>query len=493
MFRRATGAATGPWCRRRAARGLLALLLGSLVILPASAGTTFGARTQIWPFLFGGAPGALSADQQLKQAVTAANLAHYGAVGARWNIVEAWEGFDGPDGFARLDRVFAEHERHGIEVALRLLEEPEVYDAIAAGGTRADARLRDYAGWVGALAGRYGRRVRYYMVSNEVDHDIGFNRRVYAPFRPVTVAEYATLLRAARGAVQAAGSGLRVADHGVSSWSLAVAVMADLVLAGRPGDALAYWQAMEYAPAGEGERTLPALLAMLGSADSRRRADFARRSLAELGPWRDVVQLHHYHGGAVVPALLQWLRGRLTEPQAVVAGEVGCMIPTRRGQAWDGRPMNVADLARYSPDRHADALARSLAALAGGGIDDALYWQLRFHVDRDPVASLFPAPGGAEAFPPAAPALAFAHAAREFAAAAPVAGTPGLDARITEYRFGGPREFSVLWFAGPGSAVLPAGVRDRVAQVTDAAGAGLDLARWDGRIAAAPLYVAWRP
>lgn len=82
MFRRATGAATGPWCRRRAARGLLALLLGVLVILPASAGTTFGARTQIWPFLFGGAPGALSADQQLKQAVTAANLAHYGAVGA---------------------------------------------------------------------------------------------------------------------------------------------------------------------------------------------------------------------------------------------------------------------------------------------------------------------------------------------------------------------------------------------------------------------------
>ncbi len=478
-------ARTGAW--------LAALLLVALAALPATAGTTFGARTQVWPFLYGGSPGELTADQQLKGTVTDANLAHYGVVGARWNIVEAWQGFDGPDGFARLDRVFAEHERHGIQVALRVLEEPEIYAAIAAGGERAETLLGDYGRWVGALARRYGARARYYMVSNEVDHDVGFNRRVYAPFRPVTVAEYATLLRAAHGAVKAAGPGLRVADHGVSSWSLAMAVMADLVLAGRPGEALAYWQAMEYAPAGEGERTLPALLAMVGSADSRRRAEFARRSVGELGPWRDVVQLHHYHGGAVVPALLQWLRGRRELAQPVVAGEVGCMIPTRRGVAWDGRPMNVADMARYSPAGHAAALARSLAALAGGGIDDALYWQLRFHVDRDPVASLFPAPAAGDPFPVAAPGLAFAHAAREFAAATPVAGTPGLDARITEYRFGGPREFSVLWLAGPGTAVLPAGVRDRIAQVTDAAGAGLDLARWDGRVAASPLYVVWGP
>lgn len=155
--------------------------------------------------------------------------------------------------------------------------------------------------------------------------------------------------------------------------------------------------------------------------------------------------------------------------------------------------MNVADMSRYSADRHADALTRSLVALAGAGIDDALYWQLRFHVDRDPVASLFPAPAGADAFPAAAPALAFAHAAREFAAAVPAAGTPGLDARITEYRFGGPREFSVLWLPGPGSVVLPAAVRARIAQVRDAAGAGIDLVRWDGRVAARPLYVVWRP
>jgi hypothetical protein len=129
----------------------------------------------------------------MKIAVASANLDRYRALGITWNIVDAWQDLDGPDEFRRLERAIAEHEQRGIQVAIRLLETPEIYDRIRAGGDAAADSLRAYGAWTGAIARRFGSRVRYYLVSNEADHDIGYNRAVYRPFRRISAEEYREL------------------------------------------------------------------------------------------------------------------------------------------------------------------------------------------------------------------------------------------------------------------------------------------------------------
>lgn len=465
----------------------------SLLAAPPEAGAeiAFGARTQIWPFLFTGKP-LTTSDEKTKLAVTLGNLDRYRELGLTWNIVEAWQGVDGPDGFRRLDRVFGEHEERGIQVALRVLETPEIYDDIRAGGDRKEAALGAYRGWVRQLASRYGARARYYMISNEADHDIGYNRPRYGAFRRVTADEYGELLRTAFEGIHAVDAKLRVADSGISSYSLALAVMADLTLAGRPGDALAFWRSMDYAVPSDGERTMARLVGRLADAESRRRIEFTRRTVTGLGAWRDVYQLHHYYGAAALKPVLEWLRTNIPRSQPIMAGEVGYLIPTKPGRSWDGRPVNVADMDRYSEVDHGLSLARNVAVLAGEGVEDILYWDLRFHVPIPTAASLYPPSPSRDAFRSGYPAEVFAQAVRELTGAVATRSfAPDLEG-IMEYRFRRGEEFSIIWVPSGRDEALPADRRGRVSRVTDATGAVLPLMRLEAPIGPSPVYVHWR-
>jgi hypothetical protein len=479
-------------------RSLLALCLLTFA-LDAQSEITFGARTQIWSFLFvdkAGNEPAYSADEKMKFEVAIGNLDQYRELGARWNIVDVWQEIDGPDGFRRLERVVAEHERRGIQVALRLLERPEIYDRIASGGDIAAGALREYRQWTGEIARRFGARVRYYMISNEADHDIGYNRPVYRAFRRVTVDEYRELLRAAYASIHSVDARLTVADHGVSSYSLALAVMDDLALGGSPGDALAFWRSMAYESPNEGERTLTRLAGMLANAESRRRIEFARRSTAELTPYRDIYQLHHYYGPAPLPAVLHWIRGQTARPdgsQPIVAAEVGYLIPAKRGTTWDGRPTNVADITRYSEIAHGTSVAETMATLAGNGINDILYWDMRFHVAIPTAASLFSPTTSPDDFRSTYPAEVFKLVVRELTGATPVATTRELrDGGLVEYRFRRGQDLSVLWAAHGKTVTIPPPLGGRIARLTDAAGRPVGPASRHGDIGTAPIFVHWQ-
>ncbi len=483
----------------RLVRSFGALCLLTLA-LNAHGEITFGARTQIWPFLFAAraddSPG-LTSDEQIKFDVAIGNLDRYRDLGATWNIVDVWQDVDGPDGFLRLDRVVSEHERRGIGVALRILERPEIYDQIRSGGEIAANALREYRRWTEQIARRYGARIRYYMISNEADHDIGYNRPTYRAFRLISVDEYRELLRTAYESIHAVDAGLKVADHGVSSYSLALAVMADLVSAGHPGDALTFWRSMAYEVPDDGERSLPRLLGRIASADSRRRIEFARRSTAELTPYRDVYQLHHYYGPAPLPALLHWIRGQLAGSdgsQPVVAAEVGYLTPAKKGTSWDGRPVSIADMGRYSEISHGTSIAETIATLAGNGIDDILYWQIRFHTAyHGPTASLYRDTPSRDDFRSTFPAEVFRFIAREMSGASPVAPTPDLqDGGLVEHRFRRDGEFSVLWAADGGAVTIPPGVRARTSRVADAAGRPVGTADRHDNLGTGPVFVYWQ-
>lgn len=483
----------------RLARGVGALCLLTLA-MGARGEIAFGARTQIWPFLFadqaGGSPGQTT-DQRVKYEVATGNLDRYRELGATWNIVDVWQDVDGPDGFRRLDRVFNEHERRGIEVALRLLERQKIYDEIRSGGEAAANALREYRQWIQQIARRYGTRVRYYMISNETDHDIGYNSPAYRAFRRISVDEYRELLRTAYESIHAVDARLKVADHGVSSYSLALAVMADLATAGRPGDALAFWRSMAYEVPDDGERTLPRLLGRLANAESRRRIEFARRSTAELTTYRDVYQLHHYYGPVPLPAVLEWIRGQLARTDAsqpIVAAEVGYLIPAKKGTSWDGRPVSIADMSRYSAVSHGTSIAQTIATLAGHGINDILYWQIRFHTaHHGPAASLFPAAQSRDDFRWIYPAEVFRFVAREMTGASPMAPTPGLrEGDLVEYRFQRNDDFSLLWTTDGKAITIPPALRTRIDRMVDAAGRPVGPASANGDIGTAPVFVYWQ-
>jgi hypothetical protein len=177
--------------------------------------------------------------------------------------------------------------------------------------------------------------------------------------------------------------------------------------------------------------------------------------------------------------------------QPLLGGEVGYLIRTRPDKSWDGRPMNVANMAHYSEADHGDALVKSLAVLAGSGVEDILYWQLRFHVARDPVASLFPPSGDRDEFRTGYPARAFGFLSRELTGATAIGPGPVL-AGVVEYRFRRDGELSVVWSSTGEPVTMPANVRARVARVTDGTGAPVSPGAWDGRIGATPLFVYWQ-
>jgi hypothetical protein len=271
--------------------------------------------------------------------------------------------------------------------------------------------------------------------------------------------------------------------------------MADLVLSGTPGDALELWKGMDYEVPGEGERSLASLTGMLAGAESRRRIEFARATTGRLGPYRDAFQLHQYYGPRVVPGVLGWIRRQMAETgsvQPIIAAEVGYLIPTKPGKSWDGRPINVADMSKYSDVRHGSSLAETIAALAGHGVEDILYWDLRFHVPYPTAASLYVPTTSPDEFQATRATEVFRFVIRELTGSSAVAPTPELGTGAwVEYRFRREGEFSILWRADGGPIAIPPTLDDRIARLADTAGRPISrsaAAAGD----AAPIFVYWR-
>lgn len=482
-------------------RRLSFLVLGTLALtmaVNAQSAISFGARTQIWPFMYPSSKGDvanLDVEEKIKLDVASGNLDRYAELGVKWNIVDVWQDIDGPDELRRLDHVLKEHERRGIQVALRLLERPEIYDEVKSGGERAVRALGEYREWVRNIAHRYGKRVRYYMISNEVDHDVGHNRPSYKKFRPVTVEEYGLVLQTAYKTIKDVDAGLTVADHGLSSYSLCLAVMADMARQGDIGEALSFWRSMDYESRGEGERSFPKLVKLLANSSSRQRIEFARLGTSEFVQFRDVYQMHHYFGAEVLPEILRWVRKKIDDNnnhQPILAAEVGYRIPIKKGAAWDGRPMNVADMSQYSEVEHGNSLIKVIATLAGSNVEDMLYWQLRFHNSRGATASLFPAAASREAFKFQYPARAFQAIVGQLTGAESLRVSPeiGIDG-LVEYRFRGNGEFSYIW-ATHGTTTIPDSWRGRISRMHSAVGSPIEPSASHWEIDTTPVVVYWK-
>ncbi len=401
----------------------------------------------IWPHIWQDGEGLgeqkkLSGDKRVKWEVAVANLGKYGELGASWNIVTVRQGVDGPDEFRRLSRVLKEHRDRGIGVVMRLVETNEMYDKLEDTAQNYGYNSK-YYDWVVGLTKVAADDADVYLVGNEVDHQ-RLNGKTWVDYP-----RYNKLLKTALLAIRANDPGASIADHGVSAFSLGIAIAQDIVKQKGLVEGFRFFKKFNY------DRKNPKDLASfkwkMEQEESKRRAAIANATVADSNKL-DYLQFHYYHDWRVMPQVLDWLDRKMVaagSKRPVIATEVGYRIPTKVGRAWNGRKARVADMSRYSESQHAEYLAKNFSILASRGIDRIQYWNIRFHHNRSPTAKLFRSSRVASVFVPSQAAVCYQLIAKSLSGTVPAPGLLANVQGISEHRFvktGQPgKDFSVVW------------------------------------------------
>lgn len=409
---------------------------------------SIGLRTMIWPHIWQDGKGLteqkkISKDKEVKWGVALANLDKYRELGALWNIVIVRQGQDGPDQFTRLTRVLKEHRDRGIGVVMRLIESKEMYDNLE-DSAQIYGFNKEYYDWVVGLTKVAGKDADVYLIGNEVDH------RPLNGKKWVDYPRYKKLLQTALLAIRATDPGASVADHGVSAFSLGIAIAQDIVNQKGLVEGFKFFRRFNY------DRNIPRDLAsfkwQLKKEDIQRRIAITNATITDSTKLVDLLQFHYYHNWRALPEVLDWLDRKMTVSGAkrpLIATEIGYRIPTKVGKSWKGRKANVADMSRYSETEHAENLAKDFAILASRGIEQIEYWNMRFHHARSPSAKLFQSTRVASVFIPSQASVCYELLAKSLSGTVPAAGLLSQINGISEYRFikpGDPsKDFSIVW------------------------------------------------
>ena len=175
-----------------------------------------------------------------------ANLDHMRAWGGEWNIVIVRQWLDGEDNFARIRRIIAEHEKRGLKVVLRVLEEPDIYKRLLKSESKEFGFDQAYFRWIQSLARAAGGKVQYFLIGNEAELDLGksYPDVLNAPEHLLlTYDQYAKVLRTAVKAIKSVDPGLQVANSGFSDKSLALAMAQDIAETRGLAKAQEFWEA----------------------------------------------------------------------------------------------------------------------------------------------------------------------------------------------------------------------------------------------------------
>lgn len=392
------------------------LCVGLLVSAPAYT-IDFGLRSQVWPFMWAHNQELkdnkkLNAAQRTQWAVAEDNLRRFTDTGASWNYVNVWPSIDGPDKFRRLEKIYEVHQRNGIQVCLRLLESPATYESMTDKWSEDYGYSRQYFDWVASVLKQFDGRIRYLMISNEADHNLSFNQPVNGKSLRVTPEQYFRLLKTAALAIEKTTPDVEFMDHGISSYTLSLAVLNSIVEKQGIDAGLEYWKSMQYND-GDTKNTL-GLLRLLNRKNTKHRVAWVEEYFS-YPPIADYFQLHHYFGDRALAGIFDWLSTKWAtggKIPKVIVGEYGYRMPSKRGEAWDGRPRNIADWARYDQEDHAISNIRTSMTMLEYGVHDLVMFQMRFQNDKDPTATLYKSGPKPEIFEPYRAGTAFKYMAQ---------------------------------------------------------------------------------
>ncbi len=350
-------------------------------------GIQFGIMAELPPYMF---TAAQSGKGQASRFFTE-NLALAPRLGSTWNIVIAWQGIDGPDGYARLRRIAEDHEKRGQRLVVRLIEDSAVYADMRSAAFKVDVHT-DYQVWVEGLARALAGKVDAYLVGNEPDINVA-NNYAWMPESPgqlyVGYSEYRVLLVSAVRAIRSVDPDVRIANGGLSDKTLALAYAADLYRKSGMDAALDAWRKWKEV-GGDSVEGRVGLWKLLTARETERRIAFLEQAIADPAG-TDLFQIHYYGGWRAVPELVTWLQDRMVsagQGRPIVACEVGYRIPVRSRVNHGKRYYWLPDLARYDATEHATDMVKMFALLAGEGVEYLLYWNMRLREPRGMVVPL---------------------------------------------------------------------------------------------------------
>ena len=462
-------------CAETVARALV-LCVALTVGAAANAGPiSIGLHTQDWFFMWEGGKdlkenSRLDKSQVIRWQVSERTLDRYRDLGAEWSVVTLHQDHDGPDGFARIKRLVNEYKKRGIKPVFRLIENLMLYDHLASKSGAMGYNV-EYYQWVKQIAEIFQYDVEYYLISNEIDHDIGYNQIKYS-HRIISYDQYLKVLETAYKAIKGVNSNLKVADHGITTLAVVLAACEDLLKSGHLADAYRLWRKSRYDRAEE-SGSLVNFPFMFSKEWARQRISIARDTFLRPGP-SDVYQLHDYEDWEALPEIMAWIETRMQETgvrRPLIVTEIGYRIFPKTSKDWKGNKKLVADFDKYSQEDHAQNLAKDFAILLSHNIDLALYWHSRiWDVNYSPIATLYKNTNDPDEFKPYLAAEAYAFLARTLngrtaTKAKLLPQRPGL----YEYAFSGSDNVSIVW-AVEGNITLLAHEIAKAVKISDMLG-----------------------
>lgn len=476
----------------RCLRGALVVIGCALVLGAQEArgeGIQLGVMTEMPPYVYQNGPSAQQVSPQRKEDRNfyIENLAISARIGGRWDVVIAWQGIDGPDGYARLRRVVEEHRRRGLRVVVRLIENESVYSDI--GSTRSGANIHSgYMAWVSGLASALAGKVDIYLVGNEPEVNLA-NNYGWVTKNPkelyVDYADYRVLLLTAVRAIREADPAAQIANGGFSDKTLALAYAYDLYRKQGMAAAQEAWRKWKEI-GGDAVEGRVGLWRLLTANETERRVAFLNHAIEDPAG-SDLFQVHYYGGWRAVPELMAWLQQRMAsagQVRPVVACEVGFRIPVTRETDEGGRAYWAPDLSRYAKSEHASEMVKSFVLFAGADVKYLLYWNMRLRKPRGMVAPLL---GWSDRDTDTGMVPeTYRHMAAMLNDENPGLGRIERRPGLWERRFLGARDVSVVWAEQPMRITLPGIVKG----IYDMRGRSIEIDQ-DLTVDAEPKYIVW--
>jgi hypothetical protein len=451
------------------AKPLVAIFFAMCSLLPllaSASGISFGIETRVPPFVWkDGQPlehfTNLTADQKIMWQSVQADIGEYREWGAQWNVITIQQSLGGAGQILWLRQIMEFHKQNGVDVALRLMEDPSVYKNLAQTPSPEFGYNKNYYDWVRSIAQAFGKQVIYYFIGNETELGVASEHAgPGVPRTPVTYDQYRKVLITAIKAIKSVDPGIMVGDAGFSDYSLALAVAADIDQRQGLSDAQAFWAKWKKSGGKPVEGSI-GLYRLLHRDETKRVVDFVTQEIRDPAG-SDVLQLHYYGGWGALPVALQWITSQMQQSRSgrpIVAAEVGFYV--RSSLIKEGaKSYWQMDVNSFTPAEHAENTIKNFAILLGSGVQQTLYWHMRARDRRDMVVTLFEPTKNPSEFIPTPAAIAYralANAVSGLSAAPPqLKNMEGM----WQFHFTGARDVTVVWASQSVRTAMPANVKE---------------------------------
>ena len=445
--------------------------------------------TRMKPSIWHNEPGHTDTSNKI-QTLIETNLDHYSELGAKWNLVIAYQHRDGSDDFKRLKRVIFEHEQRGIEVVLRLIEDPSVYSRLNKSTWTGKGYDKEYFEWVSALASTFKSKIPVMLIGNEVEHNLAVNipgrrgkEKIYIEYD-----QYKKLLDTAYLAIKSSDKNIQVADYGPGSSTLGLAVTYDLYQTQGADVAHHYWSTLQRGYDLYSKSKIR-FMHFMSKDSTKRKVEFARNTYLNPGK-RDLIQLHHYRNPRSLPQILDWIHALMEKsgkPKPIIATEVGFKLPNKKGIRPNGVKGIIPDYTHYSEQEHINSLIKNFTILLSQNTQRIQYWNMRWRHNFGIVASLYEASKNPKELIPRKSARTYQELAKAVNGSS--FSTPRLtfNSNFVEYRFVGTSDVSIVWAEKP----VVINLSSEPTRIANAIGEDINITGKKINISNNPIFIYW--